>query len=180
DGFQLFKASLEVVLHLCLSQGFDSQFFIERPDGRYFLRLVEILFRKPILQILRIFSLSQFQGFDQEESLLVGDDITADLFSEFCLIGKDVQKIVIQLKADANIDAEVIESLTVFFFSASQDRSQLKRISQQHRSLQLDHIEIFGLVDGCVPFKVHVKLLPFTDFYGGFVEQTDDLRQQAG
>ena len=108
-----------------------------------------------------------FKSLYQHVGLFIAQNVTSNILSKDGSIAINIQEIIFQLKSDTQVHAKIIQLLRIFRRSPSQKSANLQACSQQYRSFQTNHFQILLCLHIFPMFKLHIQLLPFTDFKCG-------------
>ena len=106
------------------------------------------------------------EGIDEHISLLVGCDIATNLLTEHLGIAVNIEVIILQLERQSYLLAKLIQVLCILIRSIGKDSTHLQGTSQENAGLEANHLDIFLLLHIVTVFKLHIKLLTFTNFQG--------------
>ena len=122
--------------------------------------MIKLFLLDPSPQLLSCLRIGQFQRLDQHVSLLVGYNITPDILPEFRHVPVHVQVIILQLERQPEVSPEFIQSVILMLRGIGQQGPVPQTPGKQHRSLQINHLDVFLLRDIIPGLEQHIVLLP--------------------
>ena len=109
--------------------------------------------------------------------LLVAEDVAADGFAEGRRVAIHVQNVILQLKSQSDMDAEVVQRLLLRLGGIGNIRAYLQGGREQYRGLEPNHHHIIVYRHIVSALEIHIVLLPFAYLRRHFVEQPKHLWQ---
>ena len=101
----------------------------------------------------------------------------ADGLTKHRRIAVNIEVVVLQLEGQTELFAKLVEQLSIALVGIGHQCAHLRRTGQQNARFQANHLDVLLFAHVVAMLEIHIILLSFTNFKGGFGEQRENLRQ---